>query len=80
MRAMLSLGGLLVVLLIITLLARKQSGSVQDIKLPATPASASVVIERPTANGNVQQQSQQIQQQFKAATEAAMQQPRSEPE
>lgn len=79
MRAMLSLGGLLVVLVIITLLAKKQMNAVQSVKLPATPVSAPV-IERPTANGNVQQQSQQIQQQFKAATEAAMQQPRSEPQ
>lgn len=79
MRAMLSLGGLLVVLVIITLLARKQLGTVQSVKVPAGPVSAPV-IERPTANGNVQQQSQQIQQQFKAAAEAAMQQPRPEPQ
>lgn len=79
MRAMLSLGGLLVVLVIITLLAKKQMGAVQSVKVPAVSASAPA-IERPTANGNVQQQSQQIQQQFKAATEAAMQQPRPEPQ
>ncbi|MBK7001183.1 MAG: hypothetical protein IPH35_14795 [Rhodoferax sp.] len=79
MRAMLSLGGLLVVLVIIALLAKKQMNAVQSVKMPAVHASAPT-IERPTANGNVQQQSQQIQQQFKAATEAAMQQPRSVPE
>ncbi len=79
MRAILGLGGLLVVLVIVALLSRKQLGSVQSVKMPEVPASA-LAIERPTAGGNVQQQSQQIQQQFKAATEAAMQQPRPEPQ
>ena len=65
---------LLIVVAVIGFMAKKQIGSISDIKVPGAAASSAA----PT--GNAQQQSQQIQQQFKAAAEAAMQPVRVEPE
>jgi hypothetical protein len=75
MRALFGVLGLVLVLAVVGLLAKKQLGALSEVKVPATAPAASV---QPPLT--VQQQSQQIQQQFKAATEAALQQPRPEPD
>ena len=64
---------LLFVVAVVGFLAKKQLSSVNDIKVPATNTAVN-------PGGNVQQQSQQIQQQFKAAAEAAVQQARPMPD
>ncbi len=76
MRGVFGIVGLLLVVAVVGLLAKKQISSVNDIKVPVPGVAAPAV----NPAGNVQQQSQQIQQQFKAAAEAAVQQPRPEPE
>jgi hypothetical protein len=73
MRVVFGVLSLLLVVAVIGLLAKKQMKSVHEIQVPALPASAA-------ADGNVQQQSRQIQQQFKAAAEAAVQQARPMPD
>ena len=73
MRAVFGVLSLLLVVAVIGLLAKKQMKSVTEIQVPALSASAA-------AGGNVQHQSQQIQQQFKAAAEAAVQQARPMPD
>ena len=80
MRALFSIVGLLVVLAIVGMLARSQLSSRNTVKLPAAPDGAAAVTIQVDPNANVQQQSQQIQQQFKAAAEAAVQQPRAMPD
>jgi hypothetical protein len=76
MRILLGLGGLLVVLAIVAVLSKKQLSTVNDIKVP-TPAGASVSVN---PNATVKEQSQQIQQQYKQAIDAAVQQPRAMPD
>lgn len=73
MRMIFGVLSLLFVVAVVGFLAKKQLASVSEIKLP--PAALTV-----TPGGNVQQQSQQIQQQFKAAAEAAVQQARPMPD
>ena len=80
MRALFSIVGLLVVLAIVGMLARSQLSSRNTVKLPAASDGAAAVTIQVDPNANVQQQSQQIQQQFKAAAEAAVQQPRAMPD
>lgn len=82
MRLLLGVLSLLLVVAAIGFLAKKQLSSVGDIKLPqtATPdapdAPATGAAAAVSASGTVQQRSMQIQQQIKAAAEAALQQPR----
>lgn len=80
MRSVFGVSSLLFVVAVIGFLAKKQLSPVNEIKLPEPsavgvggPTSPASPVE---AAGNVQQQSQQIQQQFKAAAEAAVQQAR----
>ena len=78
MRMIFGVLSLLFVMALIAFMAKKQVSSINGIKVPGATASSTA----PSADnpGNVQQQSQQIQQQFKAAAEAAMQPARTEPE
>lgn len=81
MRAVFSVLGLLIVLLVVGLLAKKQFSSL-PLASPqnAAAASAGVVLPTTTPGASPQMQSQQIQQQIKQSVEAAMQQPRAMPE
>lgn len=75
MRIVLSTLGLLVVVAIVGLLARKQLGSASaPAAVPGLPAASA------PASATVRQQGQQIQQQMKQAVEGAMQQARPMPE
>ena len=74
MRVIFGVLSLLIVVAVIAFMSKKQVSSINDIKVPGTPASSAI------AQGNVQQQSQQIQQQFKAAAETALQPARTEPD
>ena len=76
MRILFGIGGLLVVLAIVAVLSKKQLSAVSEIKVP-TPAGASVSVD---PNATVKEQSQQIQQQYKQAIDAAVQQPRAMPD
>ena len=87
MRMIFGVLSLLFVVAVVGFLAKKQLASVSEIKVPSVSgpgvsASGTVGTAVPSVNptGNVQQQSQQIQQQFKAAAEAAMQQARPMPD
>lgn len=80
MRMIFGVLGLLLVVAIIGMLVKKQLGSVNEIRLPAAPGRAQETTTSIKTEGTVQQQSQQIQQQFKAAAEAAVQQARSMPD
>lgn len=76
MRGLFGLVGLLVALVIVGTLVRKQMTAVR-VTVPAleTPAnaSASAPVNASSGPGNVAQQSQQMQQQIKQAVEGAMQ-------
>ncbi len=82
MRMIFGVLSLLLVVAVLGFLARKQLRAVNDIKVPTmsapagsdAPAITDATPALPT--GNAQQRSQQIQQQFKAAAEAAVQQAR----
>ena len=74
MRMIFGVLSLLFVVAVIAFMSKKQVSSISEIKVPGAPASIAA------PSGNVQQQSQQIQQQFKAAAEAAMQPARTESE
>ena len=78
MRMIFGVLSLLFVVAVVGFLAKKQMASVNEIKVPSVSASGTIGTAVPSINpsGNVQQQSQQIQQQFKAAAEAAVQQAR----
>lgn len=80
MRAVLGIVSLLVVLALVGLLTRKNLDATRTA-LPAlqTPAAAGQGASAPVPTGNVREQSQQIQQQYKKALESAMNQPRPEP-
>ena len=83
MKAVFGVLSLLLVVAVVGFLAKKQLGSTSDVKVPAVAAPGSSGGPAPPAvnpTGNVQQQSQQIQQQFKAAAEAGMQQARPMPD
>ena len=72
MRIIFGVLSLLLVVAVIAFMSKKQVSSINEIKLPGAAASS------PAPEGNVQQKSQQIQQQFKAAAEAALQTARPE--
>ncbi len=83
MRMIFGVLSLLFVLASVGFLAKKQLASVNATPVPAvsaSPADASALPTTINPTGNVQQQSQQIQQQFKAAAEAAVQQARPMPD
>ena len=86
MRMIFGVLSLLFVVAVVGFLAKKQMASVNDIKVPSVGASAAGTgtgtgaVPPINPSGNVQQQSQQIQQQFRAAAEAAVQQPRAMPD
>ena len=73
MRFFLGLIGLVVVLAIVGTLVKQQLAS-QKVVVPALQVPGA-----PAPTGNVREQSQQIQQQYKQALDAALQQPRPEP-
>jgi hypothetical protein len=73
MRMIFGVLSLLFVVAVIGFLAKKQLASVNEIKVPVIPGATPTLNVPASPGGNVQQQSQQIQQQFKAAAEAAMQ-------
>ncbi len=77
MRIIFGLGGLLVVLAIVAILAKKQLSAVSQIKVPQVQGVAVPAVD---PNASVQQQSQQIQQQYKQAIESAVQQARPMPD
>ena len=81
MRVVLGVLSLLVVVAVVGFLARKQVKSVSEIQVPVLSAPTDTATPPAvSATGNVQQQSQAIQQQFKAAAEAAVQQARPVPD
>jgi hypothetical protein len=83
MKGVFGLVSLLLVLAVVGLLAKKQWSSVSAIKLPSVTSPANNDAANPpaiTPGGTAQQQSMQIQQQIKAAAEAALQQPRPMPD
>ena len=80
MRTLFGVVGLLLVLAIVGFLAKKQLTALGDTKVPALAASAAPGAVQVNPDGNVQQQSQQIQQQFKAMADAAVHAPRAMPE
>ena len=77
MRGWLGLVSLLLVLAAVGLLARKQMAAVQA-PLPTLQSPANATASAPA--GNVHEQSQQIQQQYKRALEGAMQSSRPLPD
>ena len=82
MRMLFGVVSLLVVLAIVGILSKKQISAVNNLNVPAgvaAAAGASAPVLQVTPGATVQQQSQQIQDQFKAATEAALQPVRTEP-
>ena len=80
MRSIFGVLSLLIVVAIIGILAKKQMTSINEIKVPTVAGSTPDVSIKVDPNSTVQQQSQQIQQQFKSAAEAAVQQPRPMPD
>ena len=82
MKAGFGLIGLVVALAIVGLLVKKQLAATHQVvpalQLPAAEGQSGTVSVDPTAT--VQQQSQQIQQQYKQAIEAAVQQARPMPD
>ncbi len=74
MRFFFGLIGLVVVLAIVGTLVKQQLAS-QKAVVPALQVPGA-----PAPTGNVREQSQQIQQQYKQALDAALQQPRPEPQ
>jgi hypothetical protein len=76
MRSIFGLLSLILVLLLVGFLARTQLNTVTRIRTPevsGSAASATPFATEASAAGNVLSQPQQIQQQIKAATEAAIQ-------
>ncbi len=80
MRSIFGVLSLLIVLAIVGVLAKRQMTSINEVKVPAVAGSAPGVSLKVDPNATVQQQSQQIQQQFKSAAAAAVQQPRPMPD
>ncbi len=77
MRIVFGLVSLVIVLAIVSVLAKKQVSAVGDIKVPQVSGAAPVTVD---PNASVKQQSQQIQQQIKQTVEGAMQQSRAMPD
>ena len=79
MRSILGFLGVLVVLAVVGILAKKQLGAVTAVP-PLSPTDSGVVLPTTTPGASPQQQSQEIQQQVKQSLEAAMQQARPMPD
>ncbi|WP_298213148.1 hypothetical protein [Acidovorax sp.] len=79
MRALFGLVGLVVVLAIVGLLAKKQLSATRA-PVPALPTATGAAAPASAASGTVREQSQQVQQQVKQQMEALMQQARPMPE
>ena len=77
MRMIFGLISLVIVVAIVSVLAKKQVSAVSDIKVPQVSGAIPIVID---PNASVKDQSQQIGQQVKQAVEGAMQQQRSTPD
>ena len=75
MRSIFGVLSLLLVVAVVGVLAKRQLGSVQDTSSPAVAGSTPGITLKVGPNANAQQRSEQIQQQFKAAAEAAAQPP-----
>lgn len=69
--------GLLVALVIVGLLVKKQFTTLAAPSLPPVPGATAAPV---VSDGTVKSQSQQVQQQYKQAIDAAMQQPRQMPD
>jgi len=79
MKSIFSILGLLIVVAIVGILAKKQFGAVSETT--AKPQDGSqILVPATTPGATPQQQSQQIQQQIKQSVEAAMQQARPVPD
>ena len=78
MKAVFGLLSLVLVLAVVGVLARKGLHSSQETLTQQT-LQAPAGHNQPSGTGNVREQSQQIQQQYKQALDAALQQPRPEP-
>ena len=74
MRIIFGVVSLLIGLGIVSYLNKKQISSIKEIKVPGAPT---ITVD---PNASVQQQSQQIQNQVKAAVEGALSQPRAMPD
>ena len=79
MRAVFGLAGLLVVMAIVALLMKQNLNATRAGAAPAPAAVDGVKVPQIDTSKNVREQSQQIQQQYKQALDAALQQPRPEP-
>ena len=77
MRGVFGVVGLVVALAIVGVLAKKQLASTQAV-VPSLQVPGAAPVPAPT--GSVREQSQQVQQQYKQALEAAMQQARPLPD
>ena len=83
MRMVFGILGLVITLAIVGMLTKKQLSAVNAIQVPTVAGSSGNAADGNTATSNaatVQQQAVQIQQQYKAAAEAAMQQTRPMPD
>ena len=81
MRMLFGVVSLLLVLAIVGVLSKKQLTAVNEIKVPGAIAAGGLSGTGAVQPGaTVQQQSQQIQQQCKSATENALQPVRAEPD
>ena len=83
MRMVFGILGLVITLAVVGMLAKKQLGAVNAIQVPSVSGASGSAADGNTATSNaatVQQQAVQIQQQYKAAAEAAMQQTRPMPD
>ena len=79
MKSIISILGLLIVVAIVGILAKKQFGATSETT--AKPQEGSqILVPATTPSATPQQQSQQIQQQVKQSVEAAMQQARPVPD
>jgi hypothetical protein len=79
MRAIFSVLGLLVVVAVIGMLAKKQLQSVSSLQ-PIPSANSSTALPATPPDATVQQQSLEIQQRVKKSVEEALQQPRIVPD
>lgn len=79
MRMVFGILGLVITLAIVGMLAKKQLGAVNAIQVPSSGTAAGSNAGAPNG-ATVQQQAEQIQQRYKAAAEAAMQQSRPMPD
>lgn len=80
MRMVFGILGLVITLAIVGMLAKKQLGAVNAIQVPSVSGNAADGNMATPNAATVQQQAEQIQQRYKAAAEAALQQTRPMPE